>query len=43
MSKIANCVAAGGILLGAITHANYDAEDFCDDTEKYWVQFKAKY
>jgi len=24
-------------------YANYDAEDFSDDTEKYWVQFKAKY
>ena len=24
-------------------YANYDAEDFSDDTEKFWVQFKAKY
>jgi hypothetical protein len=24
-------------------YANYNAEDFSDDTEKYWVQFKAKY
>ncbi len=30
-------------LLGAIKYANYDADDFSFDTEKYWVLFQYRY